>query len=1051
MSLNIPVPITDLERIGTLSPDTLFVVEKENVTCNLNWSSALSLLVNIPDTLTFGAGSDAFPSVAFFDSSAGFFAPQVGSVAVTTNSTRKFVVGPSGSIEFGEIGKEDTTRTKILSGSKSKCGVRLLEDIIVDGDWVVHGDFELSGSINFDDVTISGDGDGGDLTVRGGYVKFGTDCNQTLTVYNQTRNYCNVVSNENITITNDLNNHLSVFTTTIQTEDLIVTESSNFNTVTSTNTITVDDGGVVSLNNGGDLSTTGNVTANKIFGDGQDLTNLNLPSSLRLKGSIDPTVQGPGTPQHGDVWYSTTTGNFTSAWVGVEGQEIRTGQSFYYFATPTPKWVVGGIRDLQSPVFVLVDLDQTITAEKTHTSIIISSAGIDAGGQSILSRTLTLNDKAVSALTVSGDPTNTLTTKSYVDSRMANVTFDFPLITSKYIIGQSYNGSSAQTWDMDASPTGVDNLVRRNDEKDFTANIITASFLDGRSEYATSLDITGASDDSEYPMILTYSIGESELVSYSDIDFTYNPSSDTLTFDFLVADVEGSITGNVDTTTALQTPRTLWGQVFDGTEDVSGNITEAGTILSDTTNTRDIGSADQPYQNVYANFFRGRHEGTADIAFRLKERLTNGDHILGGGWNGAAITWSIDCDSDSSSGKIVVRNELGNFTSNVITANEFVGPLTGDVTGNVSGSSSSVTGNAATFTSLETPRTLWGESFDGTGNVSGDIDFVGSIVPESASTFDIGSSSLTYNTLYVDVLSGDFSNNATSTDRVNGPLGRGNYIEGTLTEWDGSESDTWSVDPRSENTPNKTVLRDVLGNFQAGTITSTLRGNITGDVTGNASGSSGFVTGNAATATRLQTTRSLWGQGFDGRQNVSGVFADMGSVIPEVTDTFTFGREDKKFGDVYTGTLHGYIQDNVASVDRLADSLSVGSYIEADSWDGSTDVYWNVFARSNNESNSIVLRDSSGNVIGSTITSNLTGFVDGDITGNVSGSSGSVTGNAATATKMETTREVTVTFTGTISGSGTLEYDGTSETNMTAQIETILADATIDGLTPLPE
>ena len=67
------------------------------------------------------------------------------------------------------------------------------------------------------------------------------------------------------------------------------------------------------------------------------------------------------------------------------------------------------------------------------------------------------------------------------------------------------------------------------------------------------------------------------------------------------------------------------------------------------------------------------------------------------------------------------------------------------------------------------------------------------------------------------------------------------------------------------------------------------------------------------------------------------------------------------------------------------------------------------------------------------------------------GSSGSVRGNAATTTRMETRREVRMTFTGTLSGSGTLEYDGTSETNMTAQIETILADATIDGLTPLPE
>jgi hypothetical protein len=53
----------------------------------------------------------------------------------------------------------------------------------------------------------------------------------------------------------------------------------------------------------------------------------------------------------------------------------------------------------------------------------------------------------------------------------------------------------------------------------------------------------------------------------------------------------------------------------------------------------------------------------------------------------------------NTAGKLVLRDGSGNFASNVITANSFVGPLTGDVTGDV-------TGNADTATAWETARNL---------------------------------------------------------------------------------------------------------------------------------------------------------------------------------------------------------------------------------------------------------------------------------------------------------------------------------------------------------
>jgi hypothetical protein len=53
----------------------------------------------------------------------------------------------------------------------------------------------------------------------------------------------------------------------------------------------------------------------------------------------------------------------------------------------------------------------------------------------------------------------------------------------------------------------------------------------------------------------------------------------------------------------------------------------------------------------------------------------------------------------NTAGKLVLRDGSGNFASNVITANSFVGPLTGAVTGDV-------TGNADTATAWETARNL---------------------------------------------------------------------------------------------------------------------------------------------------------------------------------------------------------------------------------------------------------------------------------------------------------------------------------------------------------
>jgi hypothetical protein len=147
----------------------------------------------------------------------------------------------------------------------------------------------------------------------------------------------------------------------------------------------------------------------------------------------------------------------------------------------------------------------------------------------------------------------------------------------------------------------------------------------------------------------------------------------------------------------------------------------------------------------------------------------------------------------------------------------------------------SVTGNAATATQLQTARLINGVPFTGDVNIT------------------VKSSTTNY-------------------------LKKGTYILGS--DFDGSSETTWSVDATSSNSIGKVVARNSQGGFSAGVITADLVGNVTGNVTAN-SGTSVFntvqatqfvgsqLTGNAATATRLATAKTINGVNFDGTNNIT--------------------------------------------------------------------------------------------------------------------------------------------------------------------------------------
>ena len=176
---------------------------------------------------------------------------------------------------------------------------------------------------------------------------------------------------------------------------------------------------------------------------------------------------------------------------------------------------------------------------------------------------------------------------------------------------------------------------------------------------------------------------------------------------------------------------------------------------------------------------------------------------------GATFTVTSNATSANTASTIVARDGSGNFTAGTITG--------------------ALSGNASTATTLATGRTisLTGDvagtsgSFDGSGNVS------------IAATIQANSVALGTDT------TGNYVQSVANGSYL---TGGGGASEGTAL--------TLGVDATSANTASKVVARDGSGNFSAGTITAAL-------------------TGNASTATTLQTARTINGVSFNGSANIT--------------------------------------------------------------------------------------------------------------------------------------------------------------------------------------
>jgi hypothetical protein len=285
-----------------------------------------------------------------------------------------------------------------------------------------------------------------------------------------------------------------------------------------------------------------------------------------------------------------------------------------------------------------------------------------------------------------------------------------------------------------------------------------------------------------------------------------------------------------------------------------------------------------------------------------------------------------------------------------------------------------------------------------------------------------------------------------------------------------------------------------------GALTATsFVGNLTGNVTGNTSGSSGSTTGNAATATALATGREISlagdvtasGVSFDGTGNISlstTIAANSVALSTDTTGNYVAGvsgttNEIEVSGSGSEGatvtiglpddvTIAGNLTVNgtttsidttnlevedplikLAKNNSAADSLDIGFYGLYDT-SGSQDLYSGLFRDSSDSGKYKLFKDlqveptTTVNTSGTgyatgTLVATFEGNLTGNVTGNTSGSSGSTTGNAATATALQTARNI-----GGVSFDGTGNIDlpgvnsaGNQNTSGTAAIATAVTVA----------
>ncbi|ELT4196047.1 phage tail protein [Escherichia coli] len=382
----------------------------------------------------------------------------------------------------------------------------------------------------------------------------------------------------------------------------------------------------------------------------------------------------------------------------------------------------------------------------------------------------------------------------------------------------------------------------------------------------------------------------------------------------------GDLTGNATTATKLQTARKIGGVAFDGTADIAlPGVNAAGN------------------QNT---------TGNAATATKLKTAVTIG----GVSFDGSA---SISLPGVNAAGNQSTSGNAGSATklqtARTIGGVSFDGTANIDLPGVNKAGTQSTSGNAATATKLQTARKINGVAFDGTKDISFTISAIASRGRVTALANAVQGTSTGvqmyeaynngYPTAYGNVMhlkgasasgEGEILIGWSGTSGAHAPA----YLRSRRDAADANWSEWAQIYTSKDSIPgvNATGNQNTTGNAASATRLQTARTiggvsfngtaniNLPGvNTTGNQD-----TTGNAATATKLKTARTIGGVSFDGSANIN---------LPGVN---TAGNQNTS-GNAATATklrtartINGKAFDGSANITLTAADLSTYTKSEID-------------------------------------------------------------------------------------------------------------------------
>lgn len=332
------------------------------------------------------------------------------------------------------------------------------------------------------------------------------------------------------------------------------------------------------------------------------------------------------------------------------------------------------------------------------------------------------------------------------------------------------------------------------------------------------------------PYGLVQVISTWQINTYQAGSLQYSDSEPTGTYK-----VVASMSGIIMYADRLLTARKINGTSFDGTSDITtaywgttrtisltgaitGSVSTNGgdnITINTTYGTGNITNLDNRYVKKAGdtmqgnlNFTSGKQtrwtaygisyitDGNIDSGTSLGGNLAN---LVISSWNGVSFTTS--CSGQTYTNKTAVGI---NCRTGIVYAANFVGPLQG---------------NAATATKLQTSRSIWGQSFDGTRDVSGTLSGVANIQFSADGAYDIGSNSATSRYIYTHWL-GAKSGSKLELGANNSGFGQGLCIDTNLNVGIGTNSPIQKL--------------DVIGNIRAtGQLYLPTNGNYNGILIGD--------------------------------------------------------------------------------------------------------------------------------------------------------------------------------------------------------------------------